>query len=203
MTLDYDEMVRTNKTNYNEKLHAPQRFADEPAVTLTRLRVADTQTHTDLYLFEGEQFSDAFDNGWEAKYMEGDGRSAQLYAMSDTTKMAVLATSDLEGTVLNFAPGQEMTYTFTFSGAENGYYLNDLKLRTATLINEENNYEFTYEEGDANRFYISRTPINTPAINTGVGNTDDGIKARKILYNNKLYILLNGRVYSAEGAIVK
>ena len=203
MTLDYDEMVRTNKTNYNEKLHAPQRFADEPAVTLTRLRVADTQTHTDLYLFEGEQFSDAFDNGWEAAYMEGDGRSAKLCAETEIGQMAVAALEEIEGTVLNFAPGQEMTYTFTFSGAEKGYYLNDLKLRTATLINEENNYEFTYEEGDANRFYISRTPINSPAINTGVGNTDDGIKARKILYNNKLYILLNGRVYSAEGAIVK
>ena len=135
--------------------------------------------------------------------MEGDGRSAQLYAMSDTTKMAVLATSDLEGTVLGFAPGKEMTYTFTFFGAGNGYYLNDLKLRTSTLISEENSYEFTYEEGDTNRFYISRTPINTPAINTGTDDTRDRVKARKILYNNKLYILLNGRVYSAEGAIVK
>lgn len=205
LSLDYKTMVRdSNKDSLNVQLRAPQRKnGEEAAITLTKLRVEDSKTHTDLYLFEGDQFSEAYDNGWEAKYMEGDGRSAQLYAMSDTTKMAVLATSDIEGTVLGFAPGKEMTYTFTFFGAGNGYYLNDLKLRTATLISEENSYEFTYEEGDTNRFYISRTPINTPAINTGTDDTRDRVKARKILYNNKLYILLNGRVYSAEGAIVK
>jgi hypothetical protein len=205
LSLDYKTMVRdSNKDSLNVQLRAPQRKnGEEAAIILTKLRVEDSKTHTDLYLFEGDQFSEAYDNGWEAKYMEGDGRSAQLYAMSDTTKMAVLATSDLEGTVLGFAPGKEMTYTFTFFGAGNGYYLNDLKLRTSTLISEENSYEFTYEEGDTNRFYISRTPINTPAINTGTDDTRDRVKARKILYNNKLYILLNGRVYSAEGAIVK
>ena len=62
---------------------------------------------------------------------------------------------------------------------------------------------FTFEEGDTNRFYISKTPINAPSVATGTENTGDGAKARKVLVNDKLYIILNGRVYSAEGVMVK
>ena len=204
MTLNYNDMVRSNKSNYNEKLRAPQRFADEPAATtLTRIRVADSKTHTDLYLFEGEQFSEAFDNGWEAKYMSGDGRSAKLYAETTVGQMAVAAQPEYEGTVLGFAPGQETEYTFTFTGPDKEYYLNDLKLKKSTLISEGESYRFTFEEGDTNRFYISRTRIDAPAVATGTENTADGAKARKVIVNDKLYIIRNGRVYSAEGIIVK
>ncbi|MBQ2608629.1 MAG: hypothetical protein II588_05355, partial [Paludibacteraceae bacterium] len=204
MTLDYDEMVRTNKTNYNEKLHAPQRFADEQATTLTRLRVADSQTHTDLYLFEGEKFSEGFDNGWEATYMEGDGRSAQLYAMAAEEKMAVLATPELEGTQVGFVPGQETAYTFSFTGGTGEYYLNDIKAQKSALIQEGNTYSFEYANGDdANRFYISRTAIDAPATPTGVNNTDASPKAQKFIYQNKLYILRNGVLYDATGKVVR
>ena len=204
MTLDYDAMVRSNTTNYTEKLHAPQRFADEQATTLTRLSVADSQTHTDLYLFEGDQFSEAFDNGWEAQYMEGDGRSAQLYAMASEDKMAVLASPELEGTQVGFAPGQETAYTFSFTGGTGTYYLNDIKAQKSALIQEGNTYSFDYENGDAaNRFYISKTAIDAPAIGTGVDNTQSAIKVQKFIFQNKLYILRNGVLYDATGKVVK
>ncbi|MBR4432691.1 MAG: hypothetical protein IKS76_05805, partial [Paludibacteraceae bacterium] len=203
MTMDYATLVRSNTANYTEKLRAPQRFAEEKATTLTRLRVADSQTHTDLYLFEGNQFSEAFDNGWEAQYMEGDGRSAKLYAIASEDKMAVLATDELEGTIVGFAPGQETAYTFSFTGGTGEYYLNDLKLKQSTLISEENSYLFTYEEGDENRFYISRTPLTSPQTPTGVDNTKVTPKAQKFIYQDKLYILRNGVLYDATGKVVK
>ncbi len=205
MTLNYDAMVRSNKTgNYNEMLHAPQRFAEKQATTLTRLRVADSQTHTDLYLFEGDQFSEAFDNGWEAQYMEGDGRSAQLYAMASEDKMAVLASPELEGTQVGFTPGQETAYTFSFAGGTGTYYLNDIKAQKSALIQEGNTYSFEYENGDAaNRFYISKKAIDAPAVGTGVGNTDVTPKVQKFIFQNKLYILRNGVLYDATGKVVK
>jgi hypothetical protein len=172
-------------------------------VELIRIRVADSQTHTDLYLFEGEQFSDEFDNGWEAKYMSSDGRSAKLYAETAIGQMAVVAQPEYEGTILGFAPGKETEYTFTFSGPTTDYYLNDLKEKKSTLISEGERYLFNFEEGDTNRFYISKTRIDAPTIATGTENTGDGVKARKVLVNDKLYIILNGKVYSAEGMKVK
>lgn len=202
LTLDYDKVVRGDNQTLTEPLRAPK--ASHEGIELMRIRVAESNAHADLYLFEGSTFSDEFDNGWEAAFMDGDGPSAQLYADVALGRMAVVATDELEGTFLGFVPGQETTYTFSFGGAGMGYYLNDLKLMTSTLINEEATYSFTFGEGDANRFYISRTPIEAPQTPTGVDNTHSGeVKAQKFIYNDKMYIMINGRVYSAEGQIVK
>ena len=204
LTLNYNDHVRSTASDkLTPYLRAPKRNASHEGIDLIRIRVADSQTHTDLYLFEGESFSEEFDNGWEAKYMSGDGRSAKLYAETAIGPMAVVAQPEYEGTVLGFAPGKETEYTFTFSGPNKEYYLNDLKEKKSTLISEEESYMFTFEEGDTNRFYISKTPINAPSVATGTENTGDGVKARKVLVNDKLYIILNGRVYSAEGVMVK
>jgi hypothetical protein len=136
--------------------------------------------------------------------MDGDEGTTKLYADVALGRMAVVATDELEGTLLGFAPGKEMDYTFSFGGEGMGYYLNDLKLKTSTLISEESTYSFTYADGDTNRFYISRTPIDAPQTSTGVDNTGNGeVKARKFIYRDKMYILINGRVYSVDGALVK
>ncbi len=206
LTLNYDEMVRTTPNGeLNRPLKAPRRAPlSDDAISLLKLRVEDSSTHTDLYLFEGNRFSDSYDNGWEAKQMGGDG-CMQLYAQNEADKMAVLATDELEGTVVGFEPGKETGYTISFSGEGNGYYLNDIKLRNSVRISEGETYTFTYEEGDAaNRFYISRTAINAPAVATGMENLDAAApRVQKIIYNDKLYIIRGGRLYDATGKVVK
>ncbi len=204
LTLDYKKVVRGSTNDLNAKLRAPGRRDAANEVTMTNIRVADSKTHTDLSLFEGDRFSEAFDNGWEAEYMNGDGRSAKLYAETETGKMAVVAMEDYEGTVVGFAPGKETEYTFSFMGEDNGYYLNDIKLKNSVRISEGETYTFTYEEGDAaNRFYISRQPLGGPAITTGVDEVREETKPRKFIYNDKMYILFNGRVFDATGKAVK
>ena len=205
LTLDYDKVVRGSTNDLNAKLRAPGRRMAANEVTMTNIRVADSKTHTDLSLFEGDRFSEAFDNGWEAEYMNGDGRSAKLYAETEAGQMAVAAMYDYEGTVVGFAPGQETEYTFSFMGEDNGYYLNDIKLQNSVRISEGETYTFTYEEGDAaNRFYISRTAINAPEVPTGMENLDAAApRVQKIIYNDKLYIIRGGRLYDATGKVVK
>ena len=205
LTLDYDKVVRGSTNDLNAKLRAPGRRIAANEVTMTNIRVADSKTHTDLSLFEGDRFSEAFDNGWEAEYMNGDGRSAKLYAETESGQMAVAAMYDYEGTVVGFAPGQETEYTFSFMGEDNGYYLNDIKLKNSVRISEGETYTFTYEEGDAaNRFYISRTAINAPEVPTGMENLDAAApRVQKIIYNDKLYIIRGGRLYDATGKVVK
>ena len=205
LTLDYDKVVRGSTNDLNAKLRAPGRRMAANEVTMTNIRVADSKTHTDLSLFEGDRFSEAFDNGWEAEYMNGDGRSAKLYAETEAGQMAVAAMYDYEGTVVGFAPGQETEYTFSFMGEDNGYYLNDIKLQNSVRISEGETYTFTYEEGDAaNRFYISRTAINAPEVATGMEKLDAAApRVQKIIYNDKLYIIRGGRLYDATGKVVK
>lgn len=205
LTLDYDKVVRGDNQALNAYLRAPKRTTEPSDIVLTRLRVADTKTHTDLYLFEGEQFSDTYDNGWEANFRAGDGRSAMLYARTAAGVMAVAALPELEGTQVFFIPGKETEYTFTFTGGDDTYYLNDIKEQKSTLINEANSYTFRYESGDAaNRFIISRTPFEAPSVTTGITDLDaETPKAIKVIYNDKLYIIRGGRVYSADGSLVK
>ena len=205
LTLDYKKVVRGSTNDLNAKLRAPGRRMAANEVTMTNIRVADSKTHTDLSLFEGDRFSEAFDNGWEAEYMNGDGRSAKLYAETETGKMAVVAMEDYEGTLVGFTPGKETEYTFSFMGENNGYYLNDIKLKNSVRISEGETYTFTYEDGDdANRFYISRTAINAPEVATGMENLDAAApRVQKIIYNDKLYIIRGGRLYDATGKVVK
>lgn len=211
LTLNYDKLVRDVNIvsdNLTEKQHAPARRssgAKKSLMSTMRVRVSGVKTRTDVWLLEDDRFSEAFDNGWEAKYAECDDRSAQLYAQSETGNMSFLAKSDIEGTVLGFAPskdGNQYLFTFHYVG-DDEYYLNDLKLTTATLISAENSYLFTYEEGDTNRFYISRQPLGAPAVATGVDNPREEAKPRKFIYNDKMYILFNGRVFDATGKVVK
>ena len=205
LELNYKEVVRKTATeNLNEPLRAPRRAAADKDITMTTIHVADSKTYADLRLFEGKRFDEEFDNGWEAEYLPCDGRTATLYAETEAGQMAVAALPELEGTVLGFAPGKETEYTFTFLGGNEEYYLNDLKLKNSTLMSAENSYTFTFEEGDTNRFYISRTAINSPAVATGMENLDAAApKAQKIIYNDKLYIIRGGRLYDATGKVVK
>lgn len=209
LTLDYDKLVRDVNLatdNLTEKQHSPVRRAvKKDLASVMRVRVSGTRTRADVWLLEDNRFSDEFDNGWEAAYIDCDERSPQLYAQSPIGKMAFLAQPDMEGTVLGIAPsrdGNEYLFTFHYVGSEE-YYLNDIKLQKATLINDENSYEFTFDEGDTNRFYISRTPLGKPAITTGVENTKVTPKAQKFIYQDKLYILRNGVLYDATGKVVK
>ena len=171
-----------------------------------RVRVSGESTHTDVYLLKDARFSDGFDNGWDGHFLSGDNRSARLYAISEEEgALAFMAQPEIEGTQLGFAPskeGNEYTFSFSYDG-DDEYYLNDLKLTTATLISNENNYLFTYEEGDTNRFYISRQPLGAPAVATGMENPREEAKPRKFIYKDKMYILYNGRVFDATGKVVK
>jgi hypothetical protein len=175
---------------------------------LAKLRVEDRRTHTDLYLLEDAQFSDEFDNGWEATYMPNEGASPQFYARGVKGKMAVLATDELEGTKVGFEPGQEREYTIRVMGSGISYYLNDLKEKKSMLICEGNTYSFTYEEGDeANRFLISGTPFEAPQTPTDAGHVPSdqvqGTKVQKVIYQDKVYIIRGGKIYDIVGKVVK
>lgn len=204
--LNYDKHVRNIGTapEENAALKAPKRYqADEPS--MMRLRVADTATYTDLYLIEGEEFSDEFDNGYDGKYQQCDGRSAALYALSPIGNMAVLAQQSINNTAIVFRPGRQNEYTFTFGyNGEVAYYLNDLLLEQSTEIREGNEYRFTCNEGDMeSRFVVSTTPFGAPDITTGIGNAGHPEKVQKIMYKDHIYIIRAGRVYDIVGKEVR
>ncbi len=208
--LDYDRLVRAGRENLNEPMRTPRRGSAAKQIEATmRVRVSGELTHTDVYLLKDARFSDAFDNGWDGHYLSGDDRSARLYALSETSKLAFLAQPEIDGTQLGFVPGRETEYMFSFFyDGDATLYLNDLKEKKSTLISEENTYSFTYEEGDeANRFLISGTPFEAPQTPTDAGQVPSdqvhGTKVLKVIYQDKVYIIRGGKIYDIVGKVVK
>lgn len=198
--LDYDRLVRSNSTDINKPLYAPKRTAEKQGqVAMMHVTVADNRTHTSLYLLEDEAFSDRFDNGWEAEFMSGDGRSASLYAISPLGNMAVLALSDIDGTTLGFEPGRENQYTFSFRYTGRMLYLNDIQQRKSTLITDWNTYTFLAGENDMpNRFYISSTPIEAQ---TPTNLADISVQNGILRINNPAGENLSIGIYDAAGRL--
>lgn len=198
LVLNYNRLVRSSTTtDINTPLRAPKRTDD--ALSVMRVRVSDSRTYTDLYLAQHPFFTDNFDNGWDAAFVEGDGRSASLYAITPLGEMAVAAQPQTDGTVLGFTPGRETEYTFSFGYTGEMLYLNDTKQKRSTLITDWNTYTFTTnEDDDVNRFYISSTPIDVQTP-TGLTNitTIDGI----LRINNPAHENLSIGIYDAAGRL--
>ena len=205
--LSYEKHVRPATHDVNAALRAPKRAAGASDILAMRITVSEEKTHSDVYLLESDKFTDGFDNGWDGDYVNNDTRTARLYIVSEELgNMAVSAQPTLEGTALGFRQSNNGdTYEFSFHCASGEYYLNDMKERKSTLILTGNTYEFVWANGDdANRFYISKTAIDAPQVPTGVTDLDsEAPKARKVIYNDKMYIFNNGRVYDAQGKVVK
>ncbi len=209
LTIDYDKCVRGSESkNYTEPLRSPGHRAagkSNSDIEALRLAVSDAKGIAYIYLLEGEQFSEEYDNGWELEY-KPNSKYGKLYAISpEQGDMMALARPSLEGTMVGFQPGESSEYTITFNETDGYYYLNDLKMEQSTLIQAGESYTFSVEEGEsANRFLISSVPFNKPGIVTGVTNLDaDAPKVQKVIYNDKLYIIRGGKVFSADGQLVK
>ena len=217
LTMDYDRLVRKNAYSYENgegqaTILAPKRKqaksgkVDPRDVEGLRLVVSGETTGYDVYLFAHPGFSEAFDNGWDAHHMEGGEMSNPLLCVpSELGNLDIAAIPELAGRELKFVPSSEREYTFsmTYEG-ENELYLNDIKLEKSTRIQTGNTYDFVWENGDGhNRFIISATPFESQ-VPTGVTDLDEEApKARKIIYNDKMYIFNNGRVFDAQGKVVK
>ena len=210
-TLNYNKHVRQEASvgdnNYNEPLHAPRRSMRSEAVKVLRLCVEDEQVGKSyIYLCEGNQFTEERDRGWEAQQTIGSGKYGKLYAIDQARDyMMSIARESLEGTPVGFISGLSTEYTITFNETEGTYYLNDMETQQSTLIQEGESYTFTTTKGNhPNRFIISAIPFDKPGIATGVTDLDaEAPKVQKVIYNDKLYIIRGGKVYSAEGQIVK
>ena len=214
ITLDYNSLVYVPAVAglAITPNRAPRRTAadayEEGEPVRMRLFVNAASSYGDmLYMLEREDFSEDFENGWDARKMFGESVAPQLYAITPDGNMAINCVPTFEGTILGFRKGANdngYTFTFDYDGADS-WYLLDLKEQVSTLITTNSSYMFVAAADDlAARFIISRTPLNyTDGVATGVDNHTTSAASQKLLIDGVLYIIRNGRIYSAEGALLK
>ena len=206
ITMNYDELVRTTTNDHSVNagsMHAPKRVNEEEDPEVMKIWAIGAEYSDRLVILEREDFTTGFDNGWDGEKKSFSDVAPSVYVIAETEKDAVSAVPDYEGTILGFLAGidTQCTMNFDYNGEEN-WYLNDLKEEKSTLITNENSYSFSCSSTDAEtRFVISRTPIHK--VPTGTENVSAGTNARKQMINGVLYVIRDGRIYNAEGAVVK
>lgn len=205
LKLSYSKHVRPSggRGIANGAMYAPKRVENEPDVM--KIVVEGSRYNSDVMLFVREDFSQGYDVCWDGRNINDPGVGPLLYTLrEDGTKDAISAIPTYEGAVIGFEAGEDDEYTFRFTyDGEDNWYLNDTKMNQSTLITSENVYRFDVSSDDKTRFVISATPCNAPAVTTGVGETNEGAAARKLMIDGMLYIVRSGRIYNAEGAVVK
>ena len=210
ITLKYDELVRPSGSHTDivaGPMHAPRRAQaadDQPAVM--KIKATGSRYTERVVILEREDFSEGFDNGWDGKNLNEPGVAPIIYTLrTDGTKDAVSAIPYFEGTVVGFRKGEDNLYTFSFDyDGDETLYLNDLQAQLSTLIDSENTYTFATDANDNEaRFVISATPIAKTPTDIGPGADSPSTLTRKILLNDHIYIIREGRMFSMDGRLVK
>ena len=117
--------------------------------------VAENGQNEAITLRQGEDFSAAFDNGFDAKAMVGLNPIC-IYANTEIGEMAEVSTDNLIGTKLNVATKGETSFTMTFSNL-NGEQLAIRDNLTGSVINMVEGAEYRFavaENSNAERFEI-------------------------------------------------
>ncbi len=158
-----------------------------------------------LYMWEREDFSEAFENGWDGRKMYGENYAPQLFAITPDGAMAVNCVPTYEGVLIGFRAGtDELAYTFSFEYDDDAepLYLYDLYADTYTRVLNGNTYLFVANDYDTHaRFSLTHY---MPGVATGtedVSQPTSGV--RKVLFNDHIYILRDGRLYDVTGKTVK
>lgn len=206
--LDYERHVRpTNNRNIKSgPMHAPQHYAvdDEPIVA--KLFFRGSRYSDRLVVLERADFSRGFDNGWDGEAWGGNDAAPYSCVSGENRWDAVSAIPDFEGTVVGFQAGEDNAYTIDFEYSEENapLYLYDTEAKTYSRVLTGNAYYFTTSDKDYHdRFIFTR---NAPSVITGIEPTSDSSvegRAKKLLIEEKLFILLNGVLYDATGKVVK
>lgn len=212
ITLSYDAVVRPSGTRNIAAgpMHAPKRTqaqqADNRPVVL-KIWANGAVYNDRAVLLERSDFSAGFDNGWDGKKLSFGEVGPSVYVINSLgTPEAVSAIPDLEGTLVGFRAGTNNTCTMSFEyNGEDTFYLNDLQAQQSTQIASENSYTFTCTAGDNEaRFIISATPISkTPTDVEPLTAHPSPLTVTKVLLNNHIYIIRDGRMFSMDGMLVK
>ena len=205
--LDYERHVRPagSRTTVDNPMYAPRRAAaesDDPNVL--KIFARGSRYQDKLVVLEREDFTRGYDSGWDGEAWGGSNLSPMVYVTGEGREDAVSAIPEFEGTVVAFKAGEDSEYRFEFIyDGDESLYLFDTENNTYTQIMTGESYYFsTDDKAPHSRFILTR---KAPQIATGVEPTSDGegAKARKLLIEDKMYILLNGMLYDATGKVVK
>jgi len=205
LTLDYKKICFDTKNHATtaETMRAPKRRTEQIVPEVMRIDVVSANWGDRVYILMHDEFSDAFDRGWDGSKQEGDAEAPMLALARENGLLAVAAIETAEERELSFRAGSETEYTFCFQYEGETIYLYDRLADQAVEIKTGNTYSFTAENKTAaKRFIITKNPPRVPTDieNTTYDATQSG--AEKCIIDGQLYIIKDNRFYDARGVRV-
>ena len=153
-----------------------------------------------VYVLMHEEFSDAFNRGWDGTKQEGDGEAPMLAMIAYDRPLAVAALETADEHYLSFRAGKDTAYTFSFEYEGEPIYLYDQLTGEATLIRTGNTYSFeATNKTPIQRFLLTKNPPRVPMGVEPVGAEQPDTKPEKFIHEGQMFILHHGAVYDALG----
>ena len=185
VSIDYRNAVV--RPNYYEAstpppvVRAPQKEKTE--IPILKMRVEGKRFADELYLLCREDWTHAYEPGFDGKKIYGDSRTPQLFAIEADDNMSVNAVDDIDGQYLGFIAGEETEYTLTFdpstlNGQYSRLYLHDLTAGTSIDLLASDSYSFSVgKKGETRRFLISSSATVNEEVDGGLlkGYAYDGV----------------------------
>ncbi len=215
LTLDYNRLVwnADYSTHPNVPLRAPQYKAQEvteneseemPQVGSLQISLEANGWYDNLFMLESERYNTAYEPGSDA--LKKESGTLNIFTLENDDKLAIDATNSIVGARVGVRTGEETAYTMTFShvDSQEELALYDSETEQTIDINEGTQYTFFAEPNAmiTERFEIVAR-ADAPAITTGVDKAENGAKVHKFIKDNQLFILKNGVLYNATGAVVR
>ena len=192
--------------NSSLPIYAPQRTASEEPVVRTGIILSGAETSDKTTLLISNKYSAEYEIGADLEKMFGNGYTLATYSLSRDTRLAYNAMSreDAKKVIpIGFRAPEDGEYTFSLNPryAEAAVERVDLiDYQTGEVTNlMMSNYTFTTERTqDDERFALNVVPI--AKVPTGVdGVNADGERARKIILDDKMFIIYDDLLYDATG----
>ncbi|MCQ2342470.1 MAG: Ig-like domain-containing protein [Paludibacteraceae bacterium] len=197
--LDYEQSVYSKTyTLTNEVVRAPRRMRTEN-ITALHLTVENARWADAVDLLDGADFTDRFDQGWDARKMLGDDVSISLSVQTKDGDMAVAAMNEWEWVPLSLSCHTGLDYTFrALSDNTSNLYLYDKTCDSYTELTNGAEYTFRAKHSVENdRFYLCKGWKST--AEESIEKNMDG----KYIINGHLIIIRDGIAHTALGLPLK
>ena len=204
LTLRYDTIVRgTAEADLDQPLRAPRKnkmVNDEPEHVV--MAVQGSKYGDVLHLFRRDDWSDLYENGYDAHKIEGDDYTPQISVVAVPEALSVVASNELEGKQISFRAGSEddeYTLHFRYNIEDEPLYLYDIEKDVYTRIETGNSYTFTCADKEEHVRFIL-TYSNGEEVATDIdNNVTEETSALKFIREDKMYIFTRGVLYDATG----
>ena len=203
--------------NFNQAVSAPRRakaYNDAKETEWIHVDVKDANgagDHTSIFAHP-DRFEDSYETGIDVAKQSFEASRALVYSSHAYGEMAFAGVSDslLErGVALTlYSPAeQELTITMRendwLDRMENVWLIDKLNGTRTDLL--WNGYTFRADAGTTAGRFVIMGRFYAPQIATGIGNTQgggQGTEAKKVMMDQKIYIIVGGRMYDATGKLV-